>query len=202
MLEKNFDQKSTEFMNLFMHKYYNLLSQRKDSFLKIFHHLISLRKESYFILETGMCRLENNFSGDGMSTILWDEFVNILGGQVYSVDLNPETVRFAKNKVSNKTLLFCSDSVSLLHQLSLKEDLPIIDLLYLDSFDLDWNNPHPSSLHHFKEILAIKSKIKENCLIMIDDNAMNKGKGKYVDDFMSNINKEKIINDYQIAWKW
>jgi hypothetical protein len=89
-----------------------------------------------------------------------------------------------------------------LHQLSLQENLSQIDLLYLDSFDLDWNNPHPSSFHDMKEFLAIKSKINSGCLILIDDNNRNLGKGRYVDEFMTNIQKQKIIDEYQIAWIW
>jgi len=201
MLE-NFQKKEAIFMNIFMKKYYPLLGNRKNSFLEAFKYLISLKKESYFIVETGMCRFENNFAGDGMSTILWDEFINIFGGKVYSVDILQMTVNFAKNKVSNLCELFCLDSVSFLHQLSLQENLPKIDLLYLDSYDIDWNNPHPSSFHHIKEFLAIKSKIEEGCLIFIDDNNKNTGKGKYVDEFMSNIQKKKIIDEYQIAWIW
>jgi hypothetical protein len=198
----NFEEKEKYFLDIFMKKYYPVLGNRKDSFLKAFQYLISLKKESYFILETGMCRYENNYAGDGMSTILWDKFINVFNGKVYSVDINPSTLEFAKKNVSNKTFLFCEDSVSFLHKLSLEESLEKIDLLYLDSFDLDWNNPHPSSFHHVKEFLAIKSKIEKDCLVFIDDNNKNTGKGKYVDEFMSNIKKKKLIDEYQIAWIW
>jgi hypothetical protein len=200
--ELSFEQKSQLFLNNFMQNYYHKLRHRSNSFLNAFKYLISLKKDSYFIVETGMCRIENNFDGDGMSTILWDEFINIFGGKVYSVDILQVTVNFTKNKVSNLCTLFCQDSVSFLHQLSLQENLSQIDLLYLDSFDLDCNNPHPSSFHHMKEFLAIKSKINSGCLILIDDNNRNLGKGRYVDEFMTNIQKQKIIDEYQIAWIW
>lgn len=197
-----FLQKKQYFLDLFMKNYYPLLGIRKDSFLKIFHELLKEEKQNYFIIETGTCRLENNFSGDGMSTILWDQFINIFSGKVYSVDINENNVNFSRSKVSDKTSVILSDSVKFLNQLSNDDNLPFIDLLYLDSYDLDWSNPHPSSFHHIKELLAIKSKVLNNTIIVVDDNNKNAGKGRYIDEFMKNLNKTKLIDDYQIAWKW
>ena len=53
-----------------------------------------------------------------------------------------------------------------------------------------------------KELLAIKSKVLNNTMIVVDDNNRNAGKGRYIDEFMKNLNKTKLIDDYQIAWKW
>ena len=74
------------------------------------------------------------------------------------------------------------------------------DNLILDSFDLDWNNTHPSSLHHLKELTTVYSKLKPGCLIVVDDNHNGLGKGQYVADFLSNVNDRLYFNEYQIGY--
>lgn len=89
------------------------------------------------------------------------------------------------------------DSVKFLHGFETPEE---IDLLYLDSFDLEWENPHPSSLHHLKELTAVYSKLKPGCLIVVDDNQSGLGKGQYIVDFLNNVNDKKYFDDYQIGY--
>lgn len=190
----------SEFLKGFRSKYVNKLGHRFSTFLKMFQYLEGLNKESYSILETGMARQTDNYSGDGMSTLLFDEFVNYHNGEVRSVDINQQTIDFCLPLVSGKTELVCSDSVKYLFQLS-TTNLKF-DLIYLDSFDIDWSNPHPSSFHHVKELLAIMPRIQSGTLIVVDDNLQDKGKGQYIREFMSNIGKEPLFNEYQIGWIW
>ena len=75
-----------------------------------------------------------------------------------------------------------------------------IDLLYLDSFDINFNKPHPSMLHHIKELCAIIGRLEKGAIIVVDDNIEKSGKGGYVADFMENLGYKKIIDEYQIAW--
>lgn len=189
-----------EFLKTFRSRYSAKLHNRFGTFWKIFEYLISLDKPFYSILETGMARQNDNYSGDGMSTLLFDEFVNFYDGQVKSVDINQETIDFCSKLVSKKTELVCSDSVSYLFELS-KTDVNF-DLIYFDSFDIDWGNPHPSSFHHVKELIAIMPKIQPGTLIVVDDNLQDKGKGQYIREFMSHIGKEPFFNEYQIGWIW
>lgn len=187
------------FLDKFENKYKNLLGNRYETFYKCFEYLENLQKEKYFILETGMARIENNY-GDGQSTIMFDEYINYRDGTLYSVDISPEAVAFAKTKVSEKTSLFCQDSVQFLYSINLEKNLPHIDLLYLDSYDLNWSNPHPSAMHHVKELLAISSKLKSGTLLVVDDNQKDLGKGKYISEYMRNIGKEYFFNEYQTGW--
>ena len=186
--------------DVFLKKYYGLLARRRDTFKKMFEYLESLEKEEYLIVETGICRSENSFSGDGMSSLMFDDFINYYGGKFITVDINKENVNFAKTKLSVKSDIINEDSVIALEKISNSNKSIGVDLLYLDSFDIDWKNPHISALHHFKELFSAKEMIKDHTLIVIDDNLNNMGKGMYVADYMSNLNKEKYFDEYQIGW--
>ena len=186
--------------DIFNKDYYFKLGKRRDTFQKIFEYLGSLNKKDVTILETGIARQENNWQGDGMSTLMFDKYINSVGGNFTSIDINPSNINFAKSNVSPKSNLICSDSVIKLHEISRDENFPMIDVLYLDSFDLDFNNPTPSSFHHMKELLAIFPKIKKGTLIVVDDNFDGKGKGQMIKDFMQNIKINTFFDEYQIGW--
>jgi hypothetical protein len=92
------------------------------------------------------------------------------------------------------------DSVRVLSSLNLK-----VDLLYLDSFDLELNNPHPSQLHHLKELTSSIQLLKPGTLIAVDDHRLPEGiigKGKYVDEYLSQIGCRKIHDGYQLIYLW
>ena len=44
-----------------------------------------------------------------------------------------------------------------------------IDLLNLDSYDVDFKNPNDSAMHHLKELLAAAPLISKDTLILVDD---------------------------------
>ena len=73
--------------------------------------------------------------------------------------------------------------------------------MYLDSFDFDMANPHPSSLHHIFELAAIMPCLKQGTMICVDDNFGTIGKGGYVKEFMDLINKQRVYAGYQWVWK-
>lgn len=184
---------------IFKEKYYPFLEKRKETFLKIFQYLESLKKDNYLIVETGTMRAENDLAGAGWSTKMFDEFINYYGGQLISIDISPYNCQFAKSKVSDKTLIICSDSVLGLDYLC-RQNISNIDCLYLDSFDVDFNDIHPSSIHHIKELCSIMPKLNEKSLIVVDDNLNGKGKGTYVASYMKDIKCAKYFDEYQIGW--
>jgi len=178
----------------------NKTTKRAESFAMMLNHVGNI--DNPLIVETGCARQEDNFEGDGMSTTIFDTFVDYHGGDFYSVDINPENVRFATAK-SKKANIFCGDSVSFLYYQSqawMAQNRKI-DLLYLDSFDFDMGNPHPSSLHHIFELTAIMPCQKPGTMICVDDNFDTVGKGGYVKEFMNLINKDRIYSGYQWVWK-
>ena len=175
-------------------------TKRAESFAMMLNHVANI--DNPLIVETGCARQEDNFEGDGMSTTIFDTFVDYHGGDFYSVDINPENVRFAASK-SKKANIFCGDSVSFLYyqaQSWIAQNRKI-DLLYLDSFDFDMANPHPSSLHHIFELAAIMPCLKQGTMICVDDNFGTIGKGGYVKEFMDLINKQRVYAGYQWVWK-
>jgi hypothetical protein len=142
-----------------------------------------------------------SFGDDGASTFIFDLFVNSYNGCVLSVDINKKNVKDAKEIVSNKTKIFQMDSVKFLWNLPKNYS---IDLLYLDSFDLELDNPHPSSLHHLKELCAVIKNLK-NTIIVIDDHKVSSNqkisKGAYVKDFMLQIGAKLLFENYQIGFR-
>jgi hypothetical protein len=104
------------------------LNKRSAGFQKIFDFLAGLNNP--VIVETGTYREENNYEGDGCSTLLFDSFVDYHGGVVLSVDIDPEACELAKENTLF-TEVIESDSVEFLGTLEGK-----IDLLYLDSYNI------------------------------------------------------------------
>lgn len=203
------------FSELFKTKYYdkmktpghpsNPIRNRSDSFLKLFQELEKKENKNFYIVETGTTRADHGhlaFGDDGASTYIFDQFINYYDGEVNSVDINEENVKYCRSVVSNKTKVFCSDSVKFLWNLPKQRK---IDFLYLDSYDIEKNNPHPSQLHHIKELCAVIDKLTSGSIVVVDDHDAfftggKIGKGTYVKEFMNNIGAKIIFEDYQIGW--
>ena len=176
------------------------LNKRSAGFQKIFDFLSACK--SPVIVETGTYREENNYEGDGCSTLLFDSFVDYHGGVVLSVDIDPEACSLAK-KNTFFTEVIESDSVEFLGTLEGK-----VDLLYLDSYNItDWNNDWAPAAHHLKELFAAKNCIKEGTMIVVDDNIKTStgkrlGKGRLIYELMESLDIEPCFDDYQIGWIW
>ncbi len=183
----------------------NPVRNRADSFLKIFQLLEQKKNKNFYIVETGTTRADHGhlaFGDDGASTYIFDQFVNHYDGKVYSVDINQSNVDYCSTLVSEKTEVVCSDSVKFLWSLPKSKK---IDFLYLDSYDIERDNPHPSQLHHVKELCAAIDKLKSGSIVAVDDHdafftGCKIGKGNYVKDFMDDIGATLIYEGYQIVW--
>jgi hypothetical protein len=101
------------------------------------------------------------------STRLWDEYVQYCGGQLQSVDLRPEPSVSLRGKLSNQTELSVGDSVVFLEELARKDQSA--DLIYLDSFDVDWDDPEPAEIHGEAEFKIAMNLIRVGGIILIDD---------------------------------
>jgi len=176
----------------------SITGKREPSFRIMVEFLKTIKRP--IIVETGCARVDNNFEGDGMSTLIFDAFVEENGGNFYSVDISNDSVAFAESKVTSvQTQIYCEDSVGFLNKFSA---ILSIDLLYLDSYDLDPENPHPSSLHHIHELLAVSKCLKKGTMIVVDDNLNDEiGKGKYIAEYFSKIGVPMIYSGYQQIWK-
>ncbi len=208
------------FWKFFNEKAYPRLAQRKETFKYIFEHL-DKKNRPIFLVETGCVRRENTWEGEGQSSILFDRFCSEWPGSVaYSVDINPEATKLCKTLVSSALEVHTGDSVSFLRNLAANRspDFQYLDLLYLDSYDVDFNNPHISALHHMKELMAAATLINAETLVVIDDAPSQglfiqsdngpalimspevSGKGKYVADYARTVGLEPVFSSYQVGW--
>jgi hypothetical protein len=192
----------TSFSPVFRGEFKQLLDDairpRAEAFEAMFVYLESVRKASYVIVETGCVRQDDWI--DGRATVLFDQFLQTREGCLYSVDIDADRCAYARSQVSDRTTVINEDSVSFLYRFARGQQ---IDLLYLDSYDVDWNDPHESALHHLKELYAAMPALKAGSLVVVDDHLNfdgRVGKSKYIVPFMHDIGARKLFEAYQIGW--
>jgi len=139
--------------------------------------------------------------GDGASTWMFNEFLKHHSGRCVSIDIGHGASTVTRNRCPRVSQL-CSDSIAALNLLK-----GTASLLYLDSFDVVFDNDTPSSEHHLKELVAARHLINENTMILVDDTRRNKdgaleGKGRLIDEFMGSIHNPALFsNGYQVIYK-
>ena len=129
----------------------------------LFLALDSLSGRAATILETGTSAYGTD------SSRLFDSYVRNFGGNFYTVDINSypsRRLRFAK---SSRAHFFVMDSVQFLGDFSKITGEKFADLIYLDSWDVDWSNPFASAEHGRKELIAIKPFLRAGTIIVVDD---------------------------------
>jgi hypothetical protein len=182
-----------------------MLEKRATGFDFVFDYLKNIKDP--FIVETGCARIENNYAGDGQSSLLFDKYINEYGGEFITIDLSPQSVENCrKQMICQRTAVVESDSVSFLQQLNqkLQAENKKIDFLYLDSFDFSDNVRMESATHHLKELLAIQDSLKSGALIGVDDNWFSgdqrTGKGFLVLQYLEAFGLKPAFDGYQIFW--
>lgn len=151
------------------------------------------------IVETGSMRMDNNWEGDGQSTLIWNSLVYFMKGEVTTIDIDQRAIDLVKERCpSVKTQ--CSDGV-----LTIRGMVSPIDILYLDSLDLDVKNPHPAAMQALGELTSAIPLLKPGSIVFVDDapwqNGDIGGKGAYIAQYMKAINVPLITFGYQAAWK-
>jgi hypothetical protein len=181
------------------------LYNRAVGFDVIFRLLLNQKQSNFNIVETGTLRIPGNWM-DGQSARLFTEFVDLYDGQVRSVDIDSVACESARNSISSANFSVAhSDSVTWLQQ---QTDLDQVDLFYLDSYDVDWNNDTDSANHHLKEFQVIEPFIRPGTVVAIDDNsrwvASNKrtGKGRVVVEYLESQGQVPIYDEYQIVFQF
>ena len=170
----------------FLEEFREVLGPRYATFTWV---LLLLRKRGrpIHIVETGCARVEGNFQGDGLSTLIFGRFLKeVSGGSLETIDISPENVRVCRS-ITQAYRQFITytvgDSVEVLRRMS-PDRIRKTDLFYLDSMDLKRRHPERSMKHHLKELLAIYQSLSEEVLIMTDDNLGDIAKGGYVKDYL------------------
>ena len=141
---------------------------------KTFHKLLSTAVDRGLknIVETGTSRGKDKFYylrpkvnwKDGMSTILFAEYVKLNKGQLWTCDIDAKNIRNASLFLKDLNLnanLIVSDSLKFLEEFN-----ETIDVLYLDSHD---GNLPGANEHQLREAQLSIGKVNPNGLIMLDD---------------------------------
>lgn len=158
------------------------------------------------------------------STYLFNEVVRKYGGRFWSVNNDPELVAAHQGNMCPGTKLVHNDSVAFFKEWINTSTYTKADIIYLDSYDIDFYNPEPCAKHGLAEYMALKPAIKKDTLLLIDDTPMNPywldtrgstyydmldyygmfgimpGKGMYVLDVVNNA--DKLIHNYQVLYRF
>lgn len=187
------------FLPVFDVEWFPHLGARGHTFRKALE-LLEQGEPPYSIVETGCMRAPpdaKTIGSDGSSTMLFDRFVQHHGGGVTSCEINADNITLAAEHCSPKTKFIEGDSVYML--MTIREPA---DLIYLDSYDLDWHNPHPSALHHLAEMASASRMLKPGTLVLIDDCGPDGGKGLYVQNWLHRTGARPIMRLYQYLWRF
>lgn len=149
------------------------------------------------LVETGTARYGNEeFEGDGGSTIIFGDWATRHDATLFSVDKSSEAIESAKQvtkKCGDHVEFACSDSLEYLDKFDRS-----IDFIYLDSCEYDSNQPLTSQDHHMKEIIAAYPALHKNSVVMIDDcDLPNGGQGKLAIDYLLDNHWKILHQGYQ-----
>jgi hypothetical protein len=176
------------------------LAARAEGFAALFGALPK-PSEKLLIVETGCLRIPRNWDGDGQSTFMFDALARDRGGFFFSIDVNLESVETARTACSSSTHLILGDSVATLHHLGQLIARPA-NVLYLDSYDVNPQNPMPSAIHHAMELTAAQPLIGPGTIVCVDDYGIaGGGKGLVLDQYFSAIRAEVLYSGYQKMWR-
>ncbi len=172
-------------------------SRRWQAFMYIVGKLLGLQREIH-LLETGCLRRLGNWEGDGQSTLVWNWFVETVGGSATSVDLNLEACSLAQ-QVCPLVEVHHGDSLQFLS--SNRMLLTKLDLVFLDS--MDYFPPHAhSELHHAAELALAYHHLKPGCLIAVDDCLGTEvGKHVFVKLFFDRLGQPPVFEGYITVWE-
>jgi predicted O-methyltransferase YrrM len=161
-----------------------------------FRTLIDLMPPNCVIVETGTVRTNGNWSGDGQSTVVWDQVARTLAGHVTTIDIDPIGAQLVDELGLTCTTAVTADSLEVLRKLSAP-----VDLLYLDSFDINFADPEPAQHHHLREIAAAWHLVRSGSIVAVDDNLPHAGKGRRVGEFLESRGAVRIVDSYVQAWR-
>lgn len=178
----------------FLHQY-KKLAGRYGTFSKALIMANDLGHKTF--VETGTTRKEDNWAGDGQSTLVFGDYCKNFGGKITTCDIDQECIDTCKTitkKLKKHIKYVCGDSINFLKKLKGQ-----IDFLYLDSYDFDKNDPDPARNHNLEEFKAAEDKLHDKSIVLIDDtgNHIDQGKGKITIQYMLQKGWKIIDHHYQ-----
>lgn len=115
------------------------------------------------IVETGSSAWGTN------SSLLFDSYVREFGGVFWTVDIREEAASDLRQKLSEHSRAFVGDSVEFLDEFEFPDHFSRISLVYLDSYDLDLENPEPAMQHGLAEFNAVHPFLAKGSIMVVDD---------------------------------
>jgi len=208
----------TDFWKYFEQEAEPRLEKRAKTFRLMFEYL-DKQSGPILIIETGVARQPDNWGGDGQSTVLFDRYVTARGPDslVHAVDISADSVLACRGMVGAQTTVHLQDSVKFLDELARSAEVLRPNLVYLDSYDLDWDYWFASAAHCIKEFAAITPLLNPDTLLVTDDSppvthilasgeqtliAPGKiaGKGRLLAEYADQIGVTPYFAQYQAGW--
>ena len=103
------------------------------------------------------------------STTLWDSWIRKFGGNLTTIDIDPSRKLIGQSRWCSRTEAVVSDSAGYLRNWKIHHPNQTIDVVYLDSWDVDWHNPTACQEHGLAEFKAIIPCLSNHAWILIDD---------------------------------
>lgn len=178
------------------------LQQRAEGFEWILQQLVALGRNDLELVETGCVRREDDW-GAGQSTLVFDDFLQCVGGRLTSIDHDPKNCAHARGRTSTAVEIVQDDSIRFLTSLSRRRP-ESVDLLYLDSMDVDWNDPRRAALHQYQEFLAGLPLLRPGALVVGDDHRALDGRpgmSLYLEAYFRDRGLAPLFIGCQIAWR-
>lgn len=189
------------FMDKFDTYYLPKLGVRAPTFRAVIREALARSVSS--IVETGCTRKKGNWHGDGQSTVIWNDYNTFCGGWFRTIDNSEEALRVAE-ELAPEAICLHGDSVKALSQLWPTAPEIGIDLLYLDSLDLDVSNDHSAAKHCLMELLSARPRLHTGSIVFIDDSPVQNeiivGKARYVAEYFTHLGVVPFTTGYQAAW--
>lgn len=180
------------------------------------------------IVETGCVRDPGRWEGDGMSTMVFAQWIRQHGGSLVSIEVDPLTAHFARMAIPEATIV-TADSVEWLRAFHGR-----IDLLYLDSLDYPdgplrdlYDGQHdihaamaaldamteaeivekhgdlvlPSQEHCAAEYQAARPNLHDGSIVVIDDAELpGGGKARLARRLLEDDGWRCVMDAYQTVW--
>jgi hypothetical protein len=171
------------------------------------------------ILETGSSAWGVN------SSLLFDSYVGNFGGEFWTVDNRILPVLQLRSRLNSRSKACCDDSVRFLARWAQPQFARQVNLVYLDSWDLNIHNPLLAANHGLQEFLAIRPSLVHGSILLVDDTPASieyfqgadfflarkffdetglvPGKGALINKILENDSRfEKIAHDYQVVFRY
>lgn len=125
--------------------------------------LRQLERRPALILETGSSAWGTN------SSLLFDAYVREFGGIFLTVDIREEPASYLRPKLSEHSYAFVGDSIQFLKKFELPAEFSCISLAYLDSYDVNLEDPEPAMHHGLSEFHAVHPFLDTGSVLVVDD---------------------------------